>query len=113
MDVAQCVQLHNELVLLALTGEGRNVEDLQPQTWFEEYGLTAAQIRPELTADSAAFLQQAHILEGPCLHYFITGLASPGNIVSEVNGLFDDESDRSRYLTLYRAARDGHALGLL
>lgn len=108
MDVDACVNLHNEILTIGWEGRGNDASDLG-QSWFEYYGDEAEEIRDRLSPDLIAFLERAwEVGDDHSFFYYVSGLHHPSNMFGE------EETEESRYLTLY-AANDiaEHPVGLM
>lgn len=84
MNVAHCIELHNEIVRLGWIGMGRPLQDFHPPTWFDYHGQAAQAARRKLSADLVAFLQGAYEIpdaytDRQYFHYFATALMTPGD----------------------------------
>ncbi|ETS77355.1 hypothetical protein PFICI_11229 [Pestalotiopsis fici W106-1] len=114
LDVARCIALHNYLVQYGWQSDGRALQDLQPQNYFEHHGDEADQVRDRLDTSLIAFLEAAAIPSEPLpLYFWVSGLCEPSDVFVAQEMMPEDEEDR--FLTLY-ATNDGmgeHPAGLI
>ncbi|KAL1608035.1 hypothetical protein SLS60_002974 [Paraconiothyrium brasiliense] len=126
MNVARCIELHNEIVRLGWEGMGQAPEDFHPKTWFEHHGGAAQKARRKFSSDLVQFLQGAYEVPESnqqhgvqYFHYYATALLSPGddmfalldglckptwvNQYEQHHGNLKDGGGLGRYVRLYYA----------
>ncbi|KAL1846829.1 hypothetical protein Plec18170_008971 [Paecilomyces lecythidis] len=125
LDYERCAALHNLIVERGWTASGRSLSDLDRRTWWECYG-GDAELLPhaaKLSPSVVAFLKTAwhgyaSTAQPPHAFFrYLAGLCSPNDLWENVNyGKDEDDSNRSRYVTLYMAnwaLGASHPLGLV
>lgn len=124
LDYERCAALHNLIVERGWTASGRSLSDLDRRTWWECYGDAellphAAKLSPSVVAFlKTAWHGYASTAQPPHAFFrYLAGLCSPNDLWENVNyGKDEDDSNRSRYVTLYMAnwaLGASHPLGLV
>lgn len=124
LDYARCAALHNYIVQYGWAAEGRSLEDLPRQSYWEQWREEAESVELEDRLDPAlqAFLQLAHVGGGsddvtkPLFFFWVEGLAGPQHMLERAQtfpeNLMGEDPDRVVCL-YYPNGMSGHKAGLM
>ncbi|CZR67307.1 uncharacterized protein PAC_17206 [Phialocephala subalpina] len=104
LDYERCAALHNYLIRYAWVASNRPLCDLKFQSWFDNHGNAANDLRSRLEPNLVKFLEAVYDPSGSddtILFYWVSGLTYPDELWFDWEG-YSEDGEESRRMTLYR-----------